>query len=53
MLTEKEKNIAYFKHGFGDQTFPVKHWIWFEDNDEEIRYLEDLLEKYKQYLSSG
>ena len=51
-MNRKEKSIAYFKRGFGDQTLPLKRWVWFADPAEELRFLEERLENYKRHIAS-
>ena len=45
-LSKKEININHFKRGFGNRSFPLRLWIWFEDRNEEIQFIK---EKFKQY----
>jgi len=50
IYTPKEKSICDFKRGFGEQTLPLKRWIWFDRHEDEIRFLEEQLAKYKEHL---
>jgi len=50
ILTPKEKNIVFFKKGFGDIIFPFKRWIWFSTKVEEVKYLEKSLAKFKAHF---
>lgn len=46
-LTRKEKDINYFKRGFGTRNYPLRLWAWFKDKKEEIDFLKNKLNKYE------
>jgi len=50
ILTSKEKNIIYFKRGFGTHSWPQKRWVWFRDKKAELDYLKAKLSQYENYL---
>ena len=51
ILTPKEKNIIYFKRGFGEHSWPQKRWIWFSSPEGELQYLKDRLRLYEQHIT--
>ena len=46
VLTEKEKNIVYFKRGFGEHSWPLKRWVWFRNPQYELEYLQQAVNNY-------
>ena len=46
-LTDKEQSICAFKRGFGKRSFPLKRYAWFENKEEEVKFLSERLEKYR------
>lgn len=52
-LTPKEKNIIYFKRGFGEHSWPQKRWIWFRDPKGELAYLRERLRMYEEHITGA
>ena len=52
MPNKKELNINYFKAGFG-RKYPLKRWVWFPSKEKELHYLDNQLEKYREYLKEN
>ena len=42
----KEKNIVYFKRGFGEHSWPLKRWVWFRNPQNELEYLQQAVNNY-------
>ncbi|MGB2754786.1 MAG: hypothetical protein WBD75_10425 [Phycisphaerae bacterium] len=50
VYTPKERTICDFKRGFGDRSYPLKRYVWFDSPEEEVRFLEERLARYKAHL---
>lgn len=52
-LSQKEKNIIYFKRGFGQLSYPLKKWIWFKDAQAELQHLQKCLKNYQAHIMTN
>ena len=50
IFTKKDMKINYFKRGFSNRSFPLKRWVYFTSIEEEIKYLEERLNYYKEFV---
>jgi hypothetical protein len=50
IYSAKELKINYFKKGFGNRSYPLKRWVWFSSQEEEIKYMKHQLTKYEQFI---
>ena len=50
LFTEKELKINYFKRGFSTRSYPLKKHVWFINTEEEVKYLNERMMQYEEYL---
>ncbi len=52
-FSKKELAIHYFKRGFGERSYPLKKWVWFSTLSEELLYLDERLNNYKNFIAKA